>query len=307
MDTRLLKVFRAVAESGSLVLAAEKVHLTPSAISHSLKGLETDLGCRLFERVGKRMVLNQAGEQLLDHIRAPLAALDAAEDEIRRLAKWGQSWLRLAASSAACQHILPGVIRELKKTFPTLELQLESGDTPRAIELLRESRVDLALCIAPENASGFEARPVFRDELLFAFSSQHPWAAGRPLTRDEIAAQQFIGYHRSSFTAQLLADYFKEAATAPRIMMEVDSIGAIVEMLKFNLGVSLLAPWTVDRELSGGKLKMRPPGPKPLKRQWVVLSLETHPKSFVEETFFRLCRTRATGLRLDRNDLPPPK
>jgi DNA-binding transcriptional LysR family regulator len=303
MDTRVLKVFRAVAECGSLVLAAEKVHLTPSAISHSLKSMETDLGCRLFERVGKRMVLNQAGEQLLNQIRNPLAALDAAEEQIRRLAKWGQSWLRLGASSAACQHILPGVIRELKKTYPTVELHVESGDTPRALELLHESKVDLALCVAPENVSGFEARPVFRDELMFAFAASHPWAAGRPLGREEIAAQQFIGYHRSSFTAQLLADYFKQLGIVPRVMMEVDSIGAIVELLKLNLGVSILAPWTVNRELAGGKLKMRPLGPKPLKRQWAVLSLDSRPKSFVEETFFRLCRNHAAGLRLDRRDV----
>jgi DNA-binding transcriptional LysR family regulator len=303
MDTRLLKVFRAVAESGSLVLAAGKVHLTPSAISHSLKAMETDLGCRLFERVGKRMVLNQAGEQLLSRIRNPLAALDAAEDEIRRLAKWGQSLLRLGTSSAICQHILPRVIRELKKTYPTLELQVESGDTPRALELLRESKVDLALCIPPENAAGLDARPVFRDELMLVFSPQHPWAAGRPISRDEIAAQQFIGYRRSSFTAQLLTDYFKEAGITPRVMMEIDSIGAIVEMVKFNLGVSILAPWTVDRELANNKLKMRPLGPKPLKRQWSVVSLGSHPKSFIEETFFRLCRTHAAGLRLDRRDV----
>src|SRR5580765_7580347 len=130
MDTRLLKVFCAVAESGSLVAAADKVHLTPSAISHSLKSLETELGCRLFERVGKRMVLNQAGDQLLAGIRAPLSALESAAEGIKRLGKWGQSRLRIGTSTAACQHILPSVIREMKKTHPTLELQVESGDTP---------------------------------------------------------------------------------------------------------------------------------------------------------------------------------
>src|SRR5262249_20363297 len=150
------------------------------------------------------------------------------------------------------------------------------------LELLRDSKVDLALCVVPENLSGFEARPVFRDELMFACAASHPWASGRAITRDEIAAQQFIGYHRSSFTAQLLAEHFKQLGFVPRVMMEVDSIGAIVEMVKFNLGVSILAPWTVNRELAGGKLKLRPLGPKPLKRQWAVLSLDSHPKSFVE-------------------------
>src|SRR5436189_3486901 len=124
METRLLKMFCAVAETGSLVTAGRKLHLTPSALSHSLKSLETDLGCRLFERVGKRMVLNQAGEQLLAQILGPLSALDSAAEAIKRLGKWGQTRLRVAASAAACQHILPKVIRELKKNDGNIELRI---------------------------------------------------------------------------------------------------------------------------------------------------------------------------------------
>src|SRR5436190_554453 len=186
MDLRPLKIFCAVAESGSLVVASRKLHLTPSAISHGLKALETELGCRLFERVGKRMVLNQAGDQLLASIRGPISALDSAAEGIKRLGHWGQSRLRLAASAAACEHILPGVIRELKKTYPALELQILSGDTPQALDSLRQNKMDLALCIVPENSPGLDVRPVFRDELMFVFSASHPWASGRPITRKEI-------------------------------------------------------------------------------------------------------------------------
>src|SRR5204863_8369515 len=107
MELRLLKVFCAVAQHRSLVAAAGKLHLTPSAISHSLKSLETELGCRLFERVGKRMVLNHAGEQLSAQIQAPLSALETAAEGIRHLGKWGQSRVRIAASSAAGEHQLP--------------------------------------------------------------------------------------------------------------------------------------------------------------------------------------------------------
>jgi DNA-binding transcriptional LysR family regulator len=302
MELRLLKVFSAVAESGSLVVAAGKLHLTPSAISHSLKSLEVALGCRLFERVGKKMVLNQAGDQLLAGIQGPLSALESAAEGIKRLGKWGQSRLRIGASAAACQHVLPGVIRELKKTHPTLELQVESGDTPHALDLLRDSKVDLALCIA-EGAPGLEIRPIFRDELMFVFAPSHPWAASRPITREEIATQQFIGYHRGSFTTRLFTDYFRQLEIVPNVLMEVDSIGAIVEMVKLNLGVSILAPWTVEHELVRGRLKMRPLGQKPLRRQWSVVSLAIRPKNYVEETFCRLCRNHATGMRLDRRDL----
>jgi LysR family transcriptional regulator, low CO2-responsive transcriptional regulator len=307
MDTRLLRVFCAVAESGSLVIAAGKVHLTPSAMSHSLKSLETDLGCRLFERVGKRMVLNQAGEQLLAQIQGPLTALDSAAEAIKRLGKWGQTRLRVAASASACQHILPKVIRELKKNDGTLELRVESGDTPRAMELLRGNRVDLALAITPENTTGLELRPIFHDELMFAFSAPHPWSDGRPITRDEIRAQPFIIYQRASVTAELIDDYFRQLEIVPNVAMEVDSIGAITELLKLNLGVSVLAPWTVEQELTRKTLGMRPLGAKPLRRQWSVISLSTRRMTLAEENFCRLCQNQTTAMRLDRGDVPSVK
>ena len=307
MDTRLLRVFSAVAESGSLVVAASKVHLTPSAISHSLKSLETDLGCRLFERVGKRMVLNQAGEQLLAQIVGPLTELDAAAEAIKRLGKWGHTRLRVATSASACQHVLPQVIRELKKNDPGIELRIESGDTPRAIELLRGNKVDLALSIAPDNANGLEVRPLFRDELMFVFSASHPWADGRPITREEIRSQQYIIYQRTSVTAELIDDHFRQLQIAPSVVMEVDSIGAITELLKLNLGVSVLAPWTVEHELVRKTLKMRPLGAKPLRRQWSAITLATRRMTLAEENFCRLCRNQAAGMRLDRGDVASVK
>src|SRR5947209_2599858 len=202
METRLLKMFCAVAESGSLVTAGRKLHLTASALSHSLKALETDLGCRLFERVGKRMVLNQAGEQLLSQVRGPLAALETAAEGIKRLAKWGQTRLRLGASASACQLILPRVIRELRKEHNKVELLVATHDTPRLVELIREGRLDLGLGVLPSNSSSdLELRPIFRDELMFVFSAAHAWAAGKSLTREEIRAQPFILYQRASLTS----------------------------------------------------------------------------------------------------------
>jgi LysR family transcriptional regulator, low CO2-responsive transcriptional regulator len=307
MDTRLLRVFSAVAESGSLVVAAGKVHLTPSAISHSLKSLETELSCRLFERVGKRMVLNQAGEQLLSQIQGPLSALDSAAEAIKRLGKWGQTRLRVAASAAACQHILPKVIRELKKNDGNIELRIESGDTLCTVKLLRSNKVDLALGITPENPSGLELRPIFRDELMFVFSASHPWNDGRAITREEIRGQQFIIYQRASVTAELIDNYFRRLDIVPNVAMEVDSIGAITELLKLNLGVSVLAPWTIEQELTRKTLKMRPMGAKPLRRQWSAIFLATRRMTLAEENFCRLCSNQTSGMRLDRGDVPAVK
>ena len=296
-------MFCAVAESGSLVTASAKLHLSPSAISHGIKDLETQLGCRLFERAGKKMLLNQAGEQFLAQIRPPLAALEAAGESLKRLGKWGQSRLRVGAAASICQHLLPAVIRELKKSHPRLELQVESGDTQELIELVRANKIELALAVAPESEAGLEVRPLFRDELMFVFAPSHAWAAGKPISRDELRTQPLILYQRSSLTAHLVNEFFRNLNLVPSAIMEIGSIEAIKELVKLNLGVSVLAPWTADKELVRGRLKMRPLGTKPVTRQWVVFYLAGRRLTLAEEDFCKLCRRQATGMRLDRKDV----
>jgi len=296
-------MFCAVAEGGGLGAASNKLHLTPSAISHGLKSLERQLGCRVFERAGKRLVLNQAGEHLLAKIKPPLAELDAAADSLRRLGKWGQTRLRLGAAASLCQHLLPRVIRELKKSYPQIELQVESGDTAELMKMIHANQIDLALGVAPDHDIGLEARPLFRDELMFMLAPSHPWAEGKPISRDELRTQPLILYQRASLTARLLNEFFQRLDLVPCAVMEVGNIEAIKELVRLNLGVAVLAPWTAERELARGLLKVRPLGNKPLTRNWVALSLAGRRFSLAEESACKLIRHHAAGMRLDRKDV----
>ena len=296
-------MFCAVARRGSVVLASRELHLTPSAISHGLKALESQLGIRLFERTQKRILLNHAGEQLLAKIEQPLSALDAAQESIQQLAKWGQTRLRIGAAASACQYIMPGVIRELKKTNPKLVLLVELGDMANMVELLHQNRIDLALGVALDGQEHLEMRPMFKDELLFVFSPAHRWASTPSIPREELRKQPLIVYQRNSATTRMVNDYFQQLEIVPSTVMEIGSIEAIKELVRLELGVSVLAPWTADKELARGKLLMRPLGPRTLSRQWVVAFLKGRRLNLVEESFCRLCRNFASGLRLDRKDI----
>jgi LysR family transcriptional regulator, low CO2-responsive transcriptional regulator len=303
MDLWQLKMFCAVARQGSLVAAARELHLTPSAVSHGVKALETQLGCRLLDRVGKKVYLNQAGEQLLAQIESHLVAIDSAEQEIRRLAQWGQTRLRVGASASACHYILPKVIRELKKSFDRASIQIESGDTPELVEMIRQNRLDLVLGLEPQDPSGLEVRPLFNDELLFTFSSSHPWATAKTITRNEVARQHFILYQRQSFTARLVEEYFRSEHISPVAVMEIADIEAIKEMVKLNLGVAVLAPWTTEREIKKGTLRMRHVGARTLKRKWVLVSRYGRRLSLIEESFCKLCRQFVTAMPTDHRDM----
>ena len=280
------------------------MHLTASAISHGLKALETDLGCRLFDRTGKKLILNHAGEQLLARVQEPLAELDAAADSVKALRTWGNVRLRIGAAASACQHILPAVLRELKKSFPTATFQIESGDMHELLSPLHEQRLDLVLGVAPQNDSGLDLRSIFKDELLFVFAPSHPFASGKPIARDDLRTQPVIFYQRASVTAQLVETYFKGVNLTPSTVMEIANIEAIKELVKLELGISILAPWAVSKELGRRTLLMRPLGGKPVRREWVVAFRAGRRLSLIEETFCRLCKQVASSLRVDRRDVP---
>jgi DNA-binding transcriptional LysR family regulator len=307
METRQLRMFCVIAESESLVMAAAKLHLTPSALSHGIKSLEAQVGCRLFERAGKRMRLNQAGEQFLKSIQPPLAALDEAAQALKRLSKWGQSRLRIGATAAICQYLLPTVVRELRKIHERIELQVHTVDASELVDKIDRGEIDLAVSVGVEALPGLNARQIFRDELMLVFAPTHLWAAGEPIPPQELRKQPFILYHAASATRRLMDDYFRRLNIVPSTIMEIDNAEAIKELVKLNLGVSILAPWTVDKELARGSLGVRPLDAKPVRRNWVIYSAVNRRLTLAEETFCRLCRQHAAGMRLDRRDVKSRK
>src|SRR5204863_6473391 len=138
-----------------------------SAISHSMKALEQEVRCRLLDRMGKTVILTQAGEQLLAYAEKILAEMAAAREQLSELGKWGHGRLRVCTSTTACQYILPAVLRQFKGSCPQCVIQMEPGDTPDALELLRKNRIDLALSLEPKADTAFEFRPLLEDELQF--------------------------------------------------------------------------------------------------------------------------------------------
>src|SRR5215471_15469606 len=136
LEIRQLRAFSVLARTGSFTQTARELHLTQSGVSHSIKALERETNCRLLDRLGKKIVLTQAGEQLLHHANKILLEMSHAQDALARLGKWGKGRLRLGASTTACQHILPAVLREFKESFPDYAVTIEPGDTPELVSLL---------------------------------------------------------------------------------------------------------------------------------------------------------------------------
>jgi len=290
IDSRQLRAFSALARTGSFTLAAKELFLSQSAVSHSMKALEEDIGCRLLDRVGKKVFLTQAGEHLLLHSEKILREMKAARESLQHLGKWGKGRLRLGASTTACQYIVPNALTEFKRKYPDCPIAIEPGDTSTMIEALLANRVDLAISLKPAADEGLEFRPLFTDELHFLVSEQHPWAKAMHAPREEAAKQNFILYKRSSYTARLIDDYFREERIVLNTCIELGSMEAIKALVKLNLGVSIVAPWIAREEIANGSVVALSMGRRKLKREWGIVLLKDRRLGLQEETFISLAQ-----------------
>src|SRR6185503_15998530 len=294
LDSRQVRAFCVLARTGSFSQTARELHVTQSGVSHSMKALERDVGCRLLDRLGKKVVLTQAGEQLLHHATKILQEMENAREALAHLGKWGRGRLRLGASTTACQHIIPPVMREFKESFPDHILTIEPGDTPELVTSLLRHKIDLALSLEPANEPQLEFHPLFTDELHFIVAALHAWAKTRKVERTEIPQQSYILYAKNSVTFRLIEQYFRHEKMVLNTVIELGSMEATKELVKLGMGVSILAPWIARKEIEEGSLVALPLGRRKVQRRWGILHWRGKRLNLAEETFVGLCESATT-------------
>ena len=300
LDSRQLLAFTMLADTGSFTETAKRLFLTQSAISHSIKGLESDLECKLFARVGKKTHLSEAGERFLPTAHRILKDMEGARLEIEELNQRGRGRLRIGASTTACQYILPPVLRELKQCFPHCKITIDSGDTPQAIEEVCNNQTDISITMAPEGIHKCSFHPLFQDELHFITNPVHPWATGSRVKRDEISDQNFVLYNKVSYTFRIIKDYFRKEDIEINRFIELGSMEAIKELVKIGMGVGILAPWIVRKELESRILVSLPLGRTKLKRRWGISYQKGRKLNLIEETFIGLCESAIENMILEK-------
>lgn len=296
LGSRQLLAFTTLARTRSFTQAGRELYLTQSAISHAVKALEDDLGCRLVDRLDKEIHLTPAGEHLLHHAEKILQDMGVAREAIKQLGRWGRGRLRIAASESIRQCVLPGVLMAFQKDFPQWPFSVEPADTQTSVELIRQNRVDLAVVIAPSQAEAVDIVPLFSDELAWIVAPGHPWVTRGTAPRAEIPAQQFVFNSARSYTYRLLEKYLARESLPLKHVLELGSLEALKETVQRGLGVTALAPWTVRKELTEKKLVAVPLGKRKLRRNWCLLRSLDRKSALAEETFVRLCGEAAVEL-----------
>lgn len=300
VDSRHLRVFVTVARAGNMRQAARQLYLTPSALSHALKSFEEMLGCVLFERTTRRLMLSAEGAQFLPEAMSLLEGLENLHTFAQRGRDWRQGRLRIGASPSACQYLVPAVVREFKESFPDVSIQITQGTAVAMAHELIEGRIDLGLCPRTPEHRGLTCVDIATDELAFIVNPMHPWARAGKVNRAMIPMQRFVLAESRSYTKRLIDDYFRRERLAIQPFIEIGNEEVIKELVRLDVGVGIFPPWIAAEELDKGLLVSLPLGAKPPLREWVVCHRGIRALNFGETLFIGISRLTA-GNRIGRS------
>ena len=268
LEVRHLKLVETVAKEGGMTKAANRLHLTQSALSHQLRDIEAKLGTPLFLRLNKRMLLTQAGERLLSAAPLVLDELKRVEEDIRQIALHREGILRISTECYTCYHWLPSVLKPFAQTFPRVEVRIVAEATRRPIEALLDGRLDLAITSATTRNRKLIFKPLFKDELVVIMSPDHALASRPFITAKDFAAEHLLVYSVPKEELTVYQKLLRPADVAPKHVSRVELSEAIIEMVKAGLGLSVMARWAVAPQVEAGTLRALPLTARGLHRQW---------------------------------------
>jgi DNA-binding transcriptional LysR family regulator len=289
LDSRQLNAFASLARTGSVTETARELFLTHSAISHSVRTLENELGCRLLNRVGKRVALTAAGETLLFHAQSGLRSFAQARQTIEEFKQWGRQRLKVGAGDSLSQRLLPSVLARLREEHPSLLVTAKAVRPLEVATCLETGELELVVGSLPSRASQLDFTPLFDAPLQIVVSSKHRWAARQSAPSKELAKEPCLLPNKSHPTRHLIERYFADDDIVLNGIAEIDSLEVIKEMLRHGFGMSILPDWVVKDELKAGTLAGFSPGRRRLRQSWGLLRLRGRPITSIENSFHVLC------------------
>lgn len=286
-DIRQIRIFIAIEETRSFTAAANMTGVTQSAVSHSIKALETQLECKLIERLGKKCVLTPHGEVFLHHAKEAVAQLVTASEKIIALNTSGYNSLKIGVSHSLCQYVIPKALADFYKKNKKTEIFITAGDTASLIKDLDAGKLDIAFGIHRNiHENEFIFIPLFKDKLCFITSADHPWSKDKKMVKD-YTDQRFITYGNDSATTEIAQAHLKGMGIKQRASISMCNMESIKEMTALGLGVGIISEWVARDSLKDNQLVKHSITPPPV-RQWGYYIRKTKKLSKTEEQFSKI-------------------
>ncbi len=253
MNLNQLRVFHSAARLLNFTRAAEELHLTQPGISKHLKELEEHYGARLFDRLGKKVVLTQAGEALFQATRSIFNTLEAAKTQIDDINGLAAGKLNIGASVTIGTYLLPEKLLQYRQQYPNIEIRVETAFNRQIVDRVLDNSLELALVGRHITDARLTVKLFMTEQLALVVSPMHSWAKRKTAVNiNELGGQTLLMAKLGAGTWPIVEEMLTQHDTQLGKFIELGTTECVKKAVAANLGVSMLAGHVLDRELQDG-------------------------------------------------------
>lgn len=297
LELRHLRTIRAIHDAGGLARAADLLHITQSALSHQVKGLEDQAGVELFARRSKPLRLSSAGMKLLRLAERILPEIEAIEEEFEALRQGRAGRLHIAIECHACFDWLFPVLEQFRRAWPEIDVDIRAGLAFNAMPALLREEVDLVISSDPEALDGIVFNPLFDYAPTFVAAATNPLAAKAFVEAEDFRDQTLITYPVDRGRIDIFTELLGPARVEPRAQRQVELTAVILMLVASGRGVAVLPDWVLREVKYQPDYITRPVTEKGLsKRLHAATRIEDATQPFMAH-FLRLARTEPVKLQ----------
>jgi len=260
LELRHLRSLKAIEETGSLVQAAERLHLTQSALSHQIKTVERYFDIELYQRKHKPLRLSVAGQRLLNLAQRILPEVETAEYELKHLAGVDSGRLHITIECHSCFEWLVPTLDHYRKNWPEVEVDIRLSNNFEPIKALTNEDVDLVITTDQILHSEIKFEPLFDYQALTVMANDHPLTEKNYLNAGDFCDQTLITYPVEQQRLDIFTQFLEPNQVSPKQIRQSELTIMILQLVASRRGISVLPDWVVNEYIERKYVSARPLG-----------------------------------------------
>lgn len=279
-----LEVFAAIAKTGSFTKAAEELFLTQPTVSQQMKQLTKAIGVPLYEQIGRRIFLTEAGRAVLQASENISLCLDQLQETIAALQGMKKGHLRLATITTG-KYFVPRLLGLFRQHYPGIKISLQIGNRQQILERLANNQDDLYFIGQPPKDLDINIRHFLDNPLVVIAPRSHPLVKEKKISLDQLMQEPLIMRESGSGTRMAVEEFLAENRLTMNVEMEISNNEAIKQAVYGGLGLSILSIYSLILEGLDGPLAVLDVDGFPIKKHWYIIYPNGKQLSIVAQTF----------------------
>ena len=256
------RIFYTVANTGNISKAAKELYISQPAISKSIQKLEESVGCKLFSRSSRGVVLTDEGKLLYEHVSEAFETLTMGEEKLKRSIELGVGHLKIGVSSTLCKYLLLPYLKEFIRQNPHISISISCQSTNDTLKLLEDNKIDIGLIGKPENLKNIHFD--FLEEIEDIFVAAKDYLRNlkaRGIQKDHILqSSTLMLLDKNNMTRQYIDDYLQENQIIIKYSIDISDMDLLIDFARIGVGVACVIKNFVREDLENGTLMEIPLG-----------------------------------------------